>query len=664
MSAEPLPVPERACGTWPKAVPLLVLAGLLAYANSFNKAFVFDDIIWIPGNPHIGNFRQYMEEWTRPVVRLSIQFNYRLGGVNPAGYHALNLAVHVLAGLSLYGLIRRALLLPRFAGRYDTAAPYLAFSVALLWLIHPLQTQSVTYIIQRCESMMGLFYLFALYAWLRGATGGARGWYLLAIGSFALCCGCKEVSATLPPVLVLFDRIFLAHSWRAVARRWVPYAGLFAVWVLSLVPLFLAAFGGATDVGIGFGIKNSTPWTYLLTQSEVILHYVRLSVWPVRQSIDYFDWPIAKSLREVWPAFVVVSAALGASLALLYYRPPAGFVCFCFFAFLAPTSSIMPIADPAFEHRMYLSLAPVLIGLVFAGFATLEAANWSDRKRAAFGLSTVAAATVMLLPLTYARNETYRTQIASLEHTAAVRPNNPRTWVSLAAMYMNAGQLDKADAAVRQANALPNNFGMPIRQRAPLLAVSGRLDESAEAYRTILADGWYHFAGGPAIYKNYTWVQLALGRSADAVATMRRLVSHQPEVGDNRLTLAAALLAAGQTAEAEQEAREAVRLDPGAAARSAAEARLFVLAPAPPAVPLLKPRALWQAAAACLADGDRDPMMLDTLAMAYAWNGKYPDAADAARRGIAAAEAAGAADWAQALRARLKLYEAGKPYGK
>ena len=157
MSAEAPAPPAAVRGTWPKAVPLLVLAGLLAYCNSFNKALIFDDVAWIVGHPDIGDFARYMSEWSRPVVRLSIQLNYKLGGLNPAGYHALNLGVHVLAALTLFGLVRRVVRLPRFAGRYDDHADYLAFAVALLWLVHPLQTQSVTYIIQRCVSMMGLF---------------------------------------------------------------------------------------------------------------------------------------------------------------------------------------------------------------------------------------------------------------------------------------------------------------------------------------------------------------------------------------------------------------------------------------------------------------------------------------------------------------------------
>ena len=511
MTADPQP-PAR--GIWPKAAPLLVLAGLLAYCNSFTKAFVFDDIPWIPNNPDIGSFSRYMN-WGRPVVRLSVQLNYQLGGLNPAGYHALNLAVHVLAGLTLYGLVRRVLLLPRFAGRYDDAAPHLAFAVALLWLVHPLQTQSVTYIIQRCESMMGLFYLFALYAWLRGATGGGRWWYAAAVGGFALSCGCKEVSATLPPVLVAFDRVFLAPSWRALVRaRWAAYLGVLAVWAATFAPLFhVAAGGGGTAGGIGFGLTTATPWTYLLTQSEVILYYLRLSVWPTGQALDYLDWPIARSLRDVWPAFAAVSAAAAASVALLYYRPAAGFVAFWFFALLAPTSSVMPIIDPVYEHRMYLSLAAVVIGLVFAGHALLAATRLSAPRRAAVGLTAVGAAACVLTALTFARNEDYRTQLRLTRENVAVRPNNARLWNTLVAMYLNAGAVDDADGALRRAEELPNTTGDTTRQRAPLFAMKGQLEESEVAYRAALNTMPFHSHGSAIMYRGLAWVQLARGEA-------------------------------------------------------------------------------------------------------------------------------------------------------
>ncbi len=159
-----------------KAVPLIVLVGLIAYSNSFTKAFILDDLGWILDNANLGDPVAYVQSMgARPVGATTVALNYWLGGRSVLGYHAFNLAIHLAAALTLFGLVRRTLLLPRWQGKWEQAAPWLALSVALLWLAHPLQTQAVTYIIQRLEALMGLFYLLTLYCLVRGATAADCG---------------------------------------------------------------------------------------------------------------------------------------------------------------------------------------------------------------------------------------------------------------------------------------------------------------------------------------------------------------------------------------------------------------------------------------------------------------------------------------------------------
>lgn len=657
--------PPTARGVWPKAVTLLVLAGLLAYANSFTKAFVLDDSLWIVNNPDIADASRYVTWGDRPVIKATIWLNYKFGKLNPPGYHAVNFAIHILAGLTLYGLVRRVLLLTRFAGHYDNTAPYLAFAVALLWVVHPLQTMSVTYVIQRAESMMGLFYLFAFYAWVRGATGGRWGWYAAALASFSLSNGCKQVAVTLPVVLLVFDRVFLAQSWRELCRqRWQPFLGLFLLWaVLSVGPAVTGAFSTDVTTGVGFGIAI-TPVQYLLTESEVILHYLRLSVLPLRQAIDYIDWPIAKSFGDVWQAFLVVSAMLAGTFVLLYLRPAAGFVAFWFFAILAPTSSIMPLVDPAFEQRMYLPLISVIVGLVFGVHALIARASWTDSAKTTVGVVALSVAATLLTGLTFIRNETFRSEMVTWETASRVRPNNPRPWLALAALSINAGDLPRAAETINTADRIDSPYRFPLQvQQAAWLSMAGQLPQ-AEALYAALAGLDYNPFASPRVYRNLAWVLLARGKPDEAAAILRKLIEKQPQVAENHLSLAAVELAAGHQQQAHAAAAEAVRLNPVYPRQAAALARASVLIPEGPSVAFRKPQSLWLAAAACLADEDRDPQMLDTLAMAYAWNEKLPQAADATRRGIATAKLKGEADWVTALEARLKLYEAGKPYAK
>jgi len=175
------------------AVAILVVAGAAAYSNSFGGPFILDDLRLIPDNPALrgdvspwhlafsSNFR------TRPVIALTVALNHALGGFNVVGYHVVNLIIHLLAAVVLFGVVRRTLRLPALAGRFGEASTGLALAIALLWMLHPLQTQSVTYIIQRCESLMGLFFLLTLYAVIRGTTSPRPwAWYGAAILSCVL----------------------------------------------------------------------------------------------------------------------------------------------------------------------------------------------------------------------------------------------------------------------------------------------------------------------------------------------------------------------------------------------------------------------------------------------------------------------------------------------
>lgn len=684
----PLPPPAVPRGTWPKAVPLLVLAGLLAYANSFTKVFLLDDIAWIVGNQDLaaGNVREYVASRGRTIPALSLVLNYRLGGLNPTGYHAFNLAVHVLAGLALYGLVRRTLLLPRFAGRYDDAAPFLAFAVALLWLVHPLTTQAVTYVIQRDESIMGMFYLFAFYAWVRGATGGtgaARLWYAAAVGSFALSCGSKEVAVTLPPVLLIYDRVFLARSWRGLLRdRWAAYLAVLAVWAYFFRPVLAVATSteGGPGVGIGFALTTATPLQYLFTQSGVILHYLRLSVLPVGQAFDYLDWPIARSFREVWAPFLAVAGLFLTGCVLLAVRPAAGFVVVWFFFILAPTSSVMPIIDPAFEHRMYLPLVAVVAAIVFGGYAL--ARRYAPPGRAPEALAGAALVlAVPLVVLTYARNETYRSHPVAWQTAAKARPNNPRAWGNLAVAYVNLGAQDKVEEAVHRIEACHGPYveGQANLRRADWLLMAGRVEQAEAAFRK-LVDRPFHFYASPGPTRTLARILIARGKPTEAAVLMRKLIENEPRQAENRMILAAAELAAGREAEARSAAEEAVRIDPNSPRTAGTRPRTWVFAEdEPPAWKLyLRPLAVWEIEAACLADGGSDPMLLDTLALWHARLARSVEpgpgwltwpvraahlarAEDAARRGVAAAEAKGDADRAAALRTRAESYKAGRP---
>ncbi len=355
------------------ACALVVLAGLLAYSNSFGGVFLFDDLQSIVENPEIRTFAR-VDSATggfhrRLVGQRSFALSYALGELEVAGYHAFNLTVHLVAGLLLFGMVRRTLLLGSPEGEYARAARPLAFAVALIWVVHPLQTQGVTYIVQRLESMMAMFYLACLYGTLRGSQSSRSWpWYVAAVVACSLGIGTKEVMTTAPLTVLIYDRVFLANSWQEVfRRRWGVYIGFLPATLLLVASVVWMP--SQTDLlSAGFAYEHVTSIQYLGSQGGVVLHYLRLAIWPSQLCLDYL-WQVASRPVEVYPACAAVAALLAVSLIALRYRPRLGFLGVAFFVILAPTSSVMPIADLAVEHRMYLPLAPLVVLAVLGGYA-------------------------------------------------------------------------------------------------------------------------------------------------------------------------------------------------------------------------------------------------------------------------------------------------------
>lgn len=209
---------------WPAAV--IVLAALWAYRGTYRDPFVFDDLPSISENASI---RALWPPWAplappshgttvggRPLANVTLALNYALSGTDPWSYHAVNVLIHILASLALFGLIRRTLGLPLLGGRFARDATPLACAAALVWCLHPLQTEAVTYIIQRVESLMVLFYLLTLYLFVRSVEEPEKArWRVGMVGACLLGMATKEVMATAPCLVLLYDRTFLAGSFGA-----------------------------------------------------------------------------------------------------------------------------------------------------------------------------------------------------------------------------------------------------------------------------------------------------------------------------------------------------------------------------------------------------------------------------------------------------------------
>jgi tetratricopeptide (TPR) repeat protein len=539
-----------------------VVAGLIAYANSFAGAFVFDDMLNIVGNPrvhHLWPFWRVMAGRSRPLVELSVAINYALGGLDPWGYHALNLAVHLLAGLTLYGIVRRTLESERFQGRHFRTSSWLAAAVATIWVVHPLQTESVTYIIQRAESLMGLFVLLTLYCVIRGASSPRpRPWYLAAVGACLLGMGSKEVMVTAPILVLLYDRLFLAASLQEIARkRWPLYAGLAATWLLLGAEVLFVTVN-RQDWTL---VKDLTPWQYAITQPAVIAHYLRLALWPRPLVLDY-AWRPVDALSRALPFLALLLALLAATAWSLWRGFWVGFWGLWFFLILAPTSSIVAIADLAFEHRMYLPLAAVVVVVIAGGHELFESlsARWglpAEGRRWGEALAVVAVVAILGY-LTIQRNADYRSPVVMWSDVVVKRPDNPRAHNNLGNVLNSSGRSAEALPHYAQAVRLMPEYVDAQYNLANALGRAGRADEAIAHYTEVLRLAPAH----PEAYNNLGLVLKEQGRLEEAIAQYKEALRAKPTFAEAHNNLGLALASQGRLEEAISEYAEAARLRP------------------------------------------------------------------------------------------------------
>ncbi|OWK44972.1 tetratricopeptide repeat protein [Fimbriiglobus ruber] len=645
MNAPPVPAapcePESGRRNGAVALALVSLLGLFAYFNAFRGAFMLDDLQFIQEPELRHPFTNAMAAG-RPVVSLSLSVNYWADKMQPRGYHLFNLLVHVAAALTLFDLVRRTLLLPHFGGRYTDRAAVLAMAAALLWELHPLQTQSVTYVVQRCESMMGLFFLLTLYCFLRGATAPRRPgwWYAGAVLSCALGAGCKEVIAVAPAVVFLFDRTFLAGSWRGALRRWPFYAAL-AVPAVATVAVLVGRGLLSHEKGVvGFGTSLFTPKTYALTQPQVILHYLRLAAWPDALCLDYLDWPAVRTPADDPVSIGVVCSLVALTVVGVLLRSGWGFLAAWFFLILAPTSSIVPVQDAVFEHRMYLPLAALVVAAVLLADRGLElvrvrvpGSGWYATRGA------LAAAVVLLVAygiVTMRRNEAYASRIALYTDNATKRPNNFRVRNNLAAELFSVRQEKAALAHARRAAELSPRMALyrvmvaqcllelgEPEQALAELAVARELDPKAPNFRATLG-----------------YAELILGRFGDAVPDFEAARDEAPWSEIVRFRLAVCLLELGRTTEAADEIRTIREANPEYLPGLAEFIRLRAVE-ADPNGTVVRHTVLC-ARALAFASGET-PEALDTLAVAYATAAKFDEGLVAGGAVVGPAVAAGVA---------------------
>jgi len=552
-----------------RLIPLLLIAaGIWAYHDSFQGPFIFDDVPSIPDNPHLHHLWPpdtvlsaplYSTVAGRPTVCLTLALNYALGGLNVWGYHAFNLAVHLISTFVLFEILRRTFAGEKLRARFGAASTGLAAIIALLWELHPLQTESVVYVVQRTELLMGLFLLLMLYCTLRGSqSANPRRWYLAAVGACALGMGSKEVMVSAPLIVLLYDRVFLASSFREAWRqRGGLYVGLAATW------LILAALVANTPHSrTGFGINGLTSWNYLKTEAGVVLYYLRLVVWPSPLSIDYCDWPIAYALKDWLVPGITVVALLGATLWAFRSRPSIGFLGAWFFLILAPTSSFLPsVGEVAADRRMYLPLAAV-ITLAVTGVFILGKRLFSERRLAVLGSAAAGLVALLFTFMTMQRTQDYRSDLIIWQDVATKRPANQRAHNNMGIDLARLGNVPEALVHYRLALQLDPNFGEAHHNLANALWQTGQSEEALQHYHVALLikpdDIKIHTKLGNVLQQ--------MGRTQDAIDQYEQAIHINPDYAEAHNNLGAALVDRGDIPAGIVQYEQALQINPAFAA--------------------------------------------------------------------------------------------------
>ncbi len=615
-------------------------AGAWAYSTSLDGVFVLDDVRAVVRNPTIRTLWPLSTPLSppsestvagRPVANLSFAITYALGPAEVSGptgapgvpsvpsalgataFHVGNLLIHLAAALVLFGVVRRTLMSPPLQPELGAAAPWVALTIALVWVVHPIQTAAVTYIVQRVESLMGLFYLLALYCAIR-ASGAwyPRVWSAAAIASCACGMATKEVMVTAPIVVALWDHLFGAPRPGGTGRlRWGLLAGLASTW------LVLGALVAHEHRGPSVSLAPGTVWLYLLAQAEVVAHYLRLAFVP-SPLVFLYDWPLGSSLGAVaWQASLL-TALIVLTLVGIGRRHPASFLGAWFFLILAPSSSVLPIVtEVAAEHRMYLPLAAVIAG-VWCGLFVV-----GRRLLTASGASAVAgvvAAVVVVLALgleTRNRNRVYWNGEGLWQDTVTKRPNDARPRVAYGEALASAGRLSEAETQLQAAVGLaPADPSARVRLGA-VLSQQRKFDAAIPQFERALALR----PGDVDAHRFLAEVYAVQRQDQMAVQHYERALAALPDDAQLMSRLAA-ILADSHEVSAQDAAR-----------------------------------ALGLADRAVRLTSGRDPRMLEILSVAQAASGHFADAASTAR---AAAEVARARDdraLVAALEYRASAYE-------
>ena len=470
---------------------IIALAVIAAYSTGLRTPFQYDDLSTIVENDsikHLPDLRLALSPPPnatptsgRPLLNLSFALDYALTGLNVTGYHATNIALHLVAALLLFVIVRQTLRLP--AVGLESHADLIATATAAIWAVHPIQIGAVTYISGRSDVLMAVCYFTVLAAAIRALQSPHSSvWAVVAVVVCGIGMACKESMVTAPVAVLLYDRAYISDRFAtALRRRWRLYASLAATWAVLAVLLIDAPHSASAGFSTGL-----SPWTYLLNQALVIPEYIRLVVWPDHLLFAFGEARLL-TLADVGVMGLVVPSLALAAIWLWHRRPTLGFPAVWAFLTLAPTSSIVPVAtEVGAARRMYLPLAGIVV-LFVVGIVAIARQR---RRRVASLARPLSLGVAVLIVLLAATTAAQNLEFASAE----------RLW---------RGSLERRPSRLAHRNL------------AAVLLQEGRRSEAVEHLRAAADQGpLARYALGVALFDD--------GRPAEAIVELQRAISETP----------------------------------------------------------------------------------------------------------------------------------------
>jgi tetratricopeptide (TPR) repeat protein len=508
---------------------LLLAACLLAYANTFHVPFQYDDVDRMIKRPFVRDVRLFFDPAARkrfadeadfrrrPVGYLTFALNYSvMQDEKTTGYHVVNLAIHALNALLVYALIVFTFRTPNMEGSsLRSRAPTVAFFSALLFAVHPVQTEAVTYIVQRLASLATLFYLLSLVMYIKWRLEGrekTRRWFFygVSIVSAVLAMKTKEIAFTLPLIITLYEMMF----FRGKSGGRFPIGIIPLLLTMLIIPISMVGTVGKplgevlSDTGGLFRAHSTlSRWEYLTTEIPVIVTYIRLMLWPVGQSFDH-DYPLHHSFFDpaVLVSFLCLLAVAGIGVYCLHRSGAAkhgskyssapvtphslrlvAFGIFWFFITLSVESSIIPIADVISEHRLYLPSVGFILACTSALFYGSDKLRTKREGASKWLIMLLATVSVAFAGLAFARNVVWQSEVSLWEDVIQKGPMKARGYNGLGLAYFDMHRYDRAIAQFEKAISLYPYYGSAFNNLGNAFYQSGLYDRAIEAETRAIA---------------------------------------------------------------------------------------------------------------------------------------------------------------------------------